>query len=578
MSPLPGSDKILIVDDFESMRVLVKTGLSMVGLNKFVTMPNGIFAKKWLRENTPRLIISDWNMPKMGGLMLLKTVRATKRLKDIPFIMLTVETDREHVEQALKAGADGYLIKPFNFSILTRHVQKFIDISYVQPPLPVRAQVIRQFVKQHIVTSGKQPDQKWEDVPDVEKDWDPIESLDQPADELWESEWHEDDNPAEELIEEISETLADVEAEDDEVSERGFETILVVDDEPTNIDVISGILKKSYRTKVATSGAKALAIIEKSKPDLVLLDIMMPEMDGFEVCKRIKADKDTEEIPVIFVSAKTETVDITGGLKIGAVDYITKPVNPDILKARVETHLGTARARKQLQEQLDAVVENASMREDIENIVKHDLKNPLSAILSNASILMNDKFIGENQKDVIRQIESSSKRMFGMINSSIDLYKIENGTYQLEAKPFKLLVVLSEVVNDMQALAKDHNVKLHFITEVDDTTVIGEEMLCYPVFANLIANAIEASSEGDVVRISISAEANHVITSIHNAAEIPERIKDNFWDKYVTDGKKNGTGLGAYSSRIMTEVQNGSISYASNSMQGTTIQIGLPVS
>ena len=75
MSPLPGSDKILIVDDFESMRVLVKTGLSMVGLNKFVTMPNGIFAKKWLRENTPRLIISDWNMPKMGGLMLLRRRR-----------------------------------------------------------------------------------------------------------------------------------------------------------------------------------------------------------------------------------------------------------------------------------------------------------------------------------------------------------------------------------------------------------------------------------------------------------------------------------------------------------------------
>jgi phosphoserine phosphatase RsbU/P len=132
--------------------------------------------------------------------------------------------------------------------------------------------------------------------------------------------------------------------------------ILVVDDTPLNISVITGALKDTYRTKVATSGAKALAIaMADEKPDLILLDVMMPEMDGYEVCRRLKADPTTREIPVIFLTAQTDAEDETRGFQVGAVDYVHKPFSPAVMKARVHTHLALRETRERLAQQLLAI-------------------------------------------------------------------------------------------------------------------------------------------------------------------------------------------------------------------------------
>src|SRR6516162_7253646 len=132
--------------------------------------------------------------------------------------------------------------------------------------------------------------------------------------------------------------------------------ILVVDDTPLNISVITGALKDTYRTKVATSGSKALAIASADeKPDLILLDVMMPEMDGYEVCLRLKADPTTREIPVIFLTAQTEAEDETRGFQVGAVDYVHKPFSPAVVKARVHTHLVLRETREKLAHQLLAI-------------------------------------------------------------------------------------------------------------------------------------------------------------------------------------------------------------------------------
>jgi CheY-like chemotaxis protein len=126
-------------------------------------------------------------------------------------------------------------------------------------------------------------------------------------------------------------------------------TILLVDDAPTNIQVAREILKDAYKTRVATSGAKALELVKTApSPDLILLDIQMPEMDGFEVCRRLKADASTRGIPVIFLTAMTEVEDETTGFGVGAVDYIHKPFSPPIMLARVQTHLNLRETREQL--------------------------------------------------------------------------------------------------------------------------------------------------------------------------------------------------------------------------------------
>src|SRR5437016_3046421 len=127
------------------------------------------------------------------------------------------------------------------------------------------------------------------------------------------------------------------------------QTVLVVDDTPSNIQIVNSILKDFYKVRIATNGAKALELVKVAPaPNLILLDVMMPDMDGYEVCTRLKLDPDTRDIPVIFLTGQTEVEDETKGFDVGAVDYIHKPFSPAVVKARVQTHLVIRRIREHL--------------------------------------------------------------------------------------------------------------------------------------------------------------------------------------------------------------------------------------
>jgi serine phosphatase RsbU (regulator of sigma subunit) len=144
-------------------------------------------------------------------------------------------------------------------------------------------------------------------------------------------------------------------------------TLLLVDDAPANIQVANAILKDEYKVRVATSGAKALELVKgKPAPDLILLDVEMPEMDGYEVCRLLKADPETRDIPVIFLTGKTEAEDETRGFSVGAVDYIHKPFSPAVVKARVQTHLALRDTREQLAQRLAAIQHELEMARKIQ--------------------------------------------------------------------------------------------------------------------------------------------------------------------------------------------------------------------
>ena len=173
-------------------------------------------------------------------------------------------------------------------------------------------------------------------------------------------------------------------------------TILVVDDTPENIDVLYGVLSEDYKVKVAPNGEKALKIVQgKNPPDLILLDIMMPGISGYEVCEQLQSDEKTKDIPILFVTAMSETEDETKGLEMGAVDYITKPISPPIVIARVKTHLRLKEANDVLKQQNALLIENASLKEDVERITRHDLKSPLNPILAYPQMMKDDENLTE---------------------------------------------------------------------------------------------------------------------------------------------------------------------------------------
>jgi PleD family two-component response regulator len=152
--------------------------------------------------------------------------------------------------------------------------------------------------------------------------------------------------------------------------------VLAVDDTPENLDVVRGILVPEYKVKAVTNGAAALKIAERQPPDIILLDIMMPEMDGYEVCRRLKSNPATEAIPVIFLTAKDQTADEAEGFALGAADYIHKPVNPPILQARVKTHVALKKSIDDLHELSEALA-TAKERMEIELNVGRDIQHSM---------------------------------------------------------------------------------------------------------------------------------------------------------------------------------------------------------
>ena len=264
--------------------------------------------------------------------------------------------------------------------------------------------------------------------------------------------------------------------------------ILIVDDTEANIDILVETLGQEYEVSVALSGPEALESISEEVPELILLDVMMPEMDGYEVCRRLKTDERTADVPVIFITALSEAADEAKGLELGAIDYITKPINPAIVKARVKNHLELREA--------------ARLKEDVERIMRHDLKSPLTAVISLPQLLLMDDNLTDYQRDMLLRIEDAGYTLLSMINLSTTIFKMEHGTYQLVPEPMDLAVLIRKLFGSFEDTAQMRDIQLQLHIQgrearpEESFPFNGEELLCHSMFSNLLGNALDASPAG----------------------------------------------------------------------------------
>jgi len=358
--------------------------------------------------------------------------------------------------------------------------------------------------------------------------------------------------------------------------------ILVVDDTAEIRDVLRGLLETNYTVFLAKNGEQAIKLAKKRKPDLVLLDIIMPEMNGYKVCQLLKADEQTRDIPVIFVTAKGDIEDEQMGFGLGAVDYITKPIKPFVLLARVNNHLELKEKKDVLEEKLRIEKELSKIKDDIERITRHDLKSPLNLIMYlSKSIKKAGDNLTDNQIDQLDKIYHAGNRLSNVINMSLDLYKMEQGIYRLSATPIDIKAILDDIVQDNHSLIKRKHVTMGIYINDKPATegyifkISGEKQLFYSMLANLIKNAIEASPQNETIAIQL-LYSNNLTIAINNQGTVPKGIQDTFFEKYVTSGKTDGTGLGTYSARLIAETMGGCITMHSSEEDGTTITITFP--
>jgi signal transduction histidine kinase len=315
-------------------------------------------------------------------------------------------------------------------------------------------------------------------------------------------------------------------------------------------------------------------------PDLVLLDIMMPGMDGFEVARRMREHPTSEAIPVIFVTAMTGDDARLKGLELGAVDFVAKPIDPDVLKPRVRNFMRYVELNKQLQADYDGMLELARLREDVEHITRHDLKGPLAGMIGLVQSLAEDDSINRKQVEQLREVEKTALQVLDMINLSSELFKIETGRFKLDAKPIRIGDILRRIVEISRTTFAEKHLTISVETDLlvgrEMPQALGDAMFCYSLFQNLIKNACEAAPEKSLIAVTLNDETPLRIV-IQNKGPVPIEIRERFFDKFITHGKEGGTGLGTYSAKLLAEAQNGKISLdVSDQEKQTTVTVTLP--
>ena len=371
--------------------------------------------------------------------------------------------------------------------------------------------------------------------------------------------------------------------------------ILIVDDNSENLTVLSSLLSKEYDVSVAKSGERALEILQSGRLfDLILLDIIMPEMDGFKLCSLIKADERFKDIPIIFISALTEIESKVKGFQMGGVDYITKPFQKEEVLARVKTHLTIRELtseliekNKRLEETNKKLMELERLRENLTNMIIHDMRSPLTAIMSMFELLKME-LEGKAEPQVMHYIGSgmsSAKSLIEMINSLLDISRLEEGKMPLEISRNRIGEIVDDAMKSLEPLIIGSKYEVRVEKNGLENVVVNcDREIIKRVILNLVTNSLKHSMSKSPIKVTVSLEDGFVVVSvIDDGIGIPKEYHQKIFEKFGQvemreRRQKYSTGLGLTFCKLAIEAHNGRIGLESEAGKGSRFFFMLPVS
>lgn len=342
-------------------------------------------------------------------------------------------------------------------------------------------------------------------------------------------------------------------------------TILIADDAPENIALLSEVLSDDYKIRTAMNGERVLTLCDGDKlPDLILLDIMMPGMSGFDVCGYLKKQARTKDIPVIFITGRTDVTDETHGLDIGAVDYITKPFSPAIVRARVRTHLAIFNQKKEIETAYSKLKDLESLRDNLTHMIVHDMRGPLQIIkgyveLLSCSISSNDIF-----PKYLSKLEISCNGLIEMIGSLLDVSRFESGEMPVQMEHCDIIPLIKKV-KDTYQVACSGTQKIEIISEADTLAMNCDQNIIERVIGNLVTNAIRFSPQDGTIIIRLDKEPDSIkLSVIDNGKGIPPEHRQKVFEKFgqaelSKENTKHSTGLGLTFCKLAVEAHGGTI-------------------
>ncbi|MEI6050814.1 MAG: hybrid sensor histidine kinase/response regulator [Bacteroidota bacterium] len=364
----------------------------------------------------------------------------------------------------------------------------------------------------------------------------------------------------------------------DSLLSQNIPDILIVDDTPANLMLLSQILKDNgYKVRPVLNGILALQVAEKEKPDLILLDIMMPDMDGFEVCCRLKKNPNLKDVPVIFISALNSTEDIVKALTSGGADYISKPFQTEEVLARVNTHLQIYQQRKELQE-LNAT------KDKFFSIIAHDLRGPLGGFMRLTEMMADESisFTPDEKKELILNLSLSARNIFNLLDNLLEWSKMKRGITTFSPQILDLNKIITECLKIVADSVRKKAIEIA-VDIPENNEVFADTNMLQTVIRNLVSNAIKFTHREGKVTISAGTDVNNatVIAIKDTGIGLSSIMTDNLFhidintNRPGTEGELS-TGLGLLLCKEFVEKHGGRIGVESEEGKGSTFYFTIP--
>jgi two-component system, sensor histidine kinase and response regulator len=356
--------------------------------------------------------------------------------------------------------------------------------------------------------------------------------------------------------------------------------IAVVDDEPRNRNLLRAYLEPEFRVVEAADGEKALEVVASMRPDLVLLDVMLPTIDGIEVCRRLKEERQDDYLPILLITALEAQEDRNRGLSCGADDFLTKPVDRTELLLRCRTFLQIRRQQLTIAKQLDDLRRLQALKDDLVALMVHDIRNPLAGLDGYLQILFADLGGHAAQRD-LEQALKTSRRVRDILDGILDVRMLEDGALKPRRAPVRIRTVIDGAVDSLAGAAMAMRAKIRTTVPSDPECHMDEKLL-RRALENLIANAIKYSPPGEVVDVSGRLAGESVEYEVADRGPgVPHDLRAAVFEKYTTvEGRRGetrrGYGLGLHLVRLVAEAHGGEVQIADRPGGGSIFRLIVP--
>lgn len=366
---------------------------------------------------------------------------------------------------------------------------------------------------------------------------------------------------------------------------RGEYKILIVDDVMSNVLLLKVLLtKEQFGVCTAYNGKECIEAAHTQHPDLILLDVMMPDLDGYETAGILKNDPETASIPIIFLTALNQPSDLVNGFKAGASDFLTKPFNKEELIMRVMQQISLIMARRIIERQNKELLSTIKNRDKMYSVIAHDLRSPMASIRMSLNLFVNTvppEAVGEEMFSLIDMANKESEETHDLLDNLLKWTKSQTGNLKVVTQEFDVKDVLPGVKDIFDAVAATKNIKLRLTMCDDKVIVFADNDMLKTVVRNFISNAIKFSNEGSFIDISLSVEDDKAIISVrdYGVGISEDRIAGLFSDGSSTYGTRNeeGSGLGLQLCKDFAVKNGGDVKVTSILGEGSTFSVYVPL-